>query len=119
MLGVLNLAVLDIFQVIQFKLYSKLQSFCDFNSVRFNYSAVLPGIVRNAFAPDGPDSDARREDEANDCLTDRQAVLDEQVSWRYGSKNNIQSTFLINIWEPTSLWPLQFQNKLYDSYLEA
>ncbi|CAB3225252.1 unnamed protein product [Arctia plantaginis] len=41
-------------------------------------SSVLPGIVRNAFAPDGPDSESRREDEANDCLTDRQAVLDEQ-----------------------------------------
>ncbi|XP_013189131.1 SPARC-related modular calcium-binding protein 1 [Amyelois transitella] len=41
-------------------------------------SAVLPGIMRNSFAPDGPDADSRREDEANDCLTDRQAVLDEQ-----------------------------------------
>ncbi|XP_031767511.1 SPARC-related modular calcium-binding protein 2 isoform X2 [Galleria mellonella] len=41
-------------------------------------SAVLPGIVKNSFAPDGPDADSRREDEANDCLTDRQAVLDEQ-----------------------------------------
>ncbi|XP_021187916.3 SPARC-related modular calcium-binding protein 2 isoform X4 [Helicoverpa armigera] len=38
----------------------------------------LPGIVRNSFAPDGSDSESRREDEANDCLTDRQAVLDEQ-----------------------------------------
>ncbi|XP_028177297.1 SPARC-related modular calcium-binding protein 1 isoform X2 [Ostrinia furnacalis] len=41
-------------------------------------SAVLPGIVRNSFAPDGPDAEARREDEVNDCITDRQAVLDEQ-----------------------------------------
>ncbi|KAM3968880.1 SPARC related modular calcium binding-like protein magu isoform 2-T2 [Aphomia sociella] len=41
-------------------------------------SAVLPGIMKNSFAPDGPDADSRREDEANDCLTDRQAVLDEQ-----------------------------------------
>ncbi|XP_059045712.1 SPARC-related modular calcium-binding protein 1 isoform X2 [Achroia grisella] len=41
-------------------------------------SAVLPGIMRNSFAPDGSDVDSRREDEANDCLTDRQAVLDEQ-----------------------------------------
>ncbi|XP_022832943.1 SPARC-related modular calcium-binding protein 2 isoform X4 [Spodoptera litura] len=41
-------------------------------------SSVLPGIVRNSFAPDGSESEARREDEANDCLTDRQAVLDEQ-----------------------------------------
>lgn len=40
---------------------------------------VLPGIMRNSFAPDGPDADARREDEGNDCLTDRQAGLDEQV----------------------------------------
>ncbi|XP_045458416.1 SPARC-related modular calcium-binding protein 1 [Melitaea cinxia] len=38
-------------------------------------SAVLPGIMRNSFAPDGS---VAREDEANDCLTDRQAVLDEQ-----------------------------------------
>ncbi|XP_072931090.1 SPARC-related modular calcium-binding protein 1 isoform X2 [Epargyreus clarus] len=38
-------------------------------------SAVLPGIMRNSFAPDGS---VTREDEANDCLTDRQAVLDEQ-----------------------------------------
>ncbi|XP_050684188.1 SPARC-related modular calcium-binding protein 1 isoform X2 [Leptidea sinapis] len=35
----------------------------------------LPGIMRNSFAPDGA---VLREDEANDCLTDRQAVLDEQ-----------------------------------------
>lgn len=35
--------------------------------------------MRNSFAPDGSDSESRREDEANDCLTDRQAVLDEQV----------------------------------------
>lgn len=41
-------------------------------------SAVLPGIMRNSFAPDGSDTDSKREDEANDCLTDRQAVLDEQ-----------------------------------------
>ncbi|XP_037299694.1 SPARC-related modular calcium-binding protein 1 isoform X2 [Manduca sexta] len=42
-------------------------------------SAVLvQGIMRNSFASDGSDSDSRREDEANDCLTDRQAVLDEQ-----------------------------------------
>lgn len=41
---------------------------------------VLPGIMRNSFAPDGPDAEARREDEANDCITDRQAVLDEQVA---------------------------------------
>ncbi|XP_028035423.1 SPARC-related modular calcium-binding protein 1 isoform X2 [Bombyx mandarina] len=40
-------------------------------------SSVLPGM-RNSFAPDGSDSDSRREDEANDCSTDRQAVLDEQ-----------------------------------------
>ncbi|CAG9781876.1 unnamed protein product [Diatraea saccharalis] len=39
---------------------------------------LLPGIMRNSFAPDGPDAESRREDEANDCLTDRQAVLDEQ-----------------------------------------
>uniref|UniRef100_A0A2A4JEN2 SPARC-related modular calcium-binding protein 1 n=1 Tax=Heliothis virescens TaxID=7102 RepID=A0A2A4JEN2_HELVI len=39
---------------------------------------LLPGEVRNSFAPDGSDSESRREDEANDCLTDRQAVLDEQ-----------------------------------------
>ncbi|KAJ2954426.1 hypothetical protein O0L34_g2695 [Tuta absoluta] len=39
-------------------------------------SAVLPGIMRNSFAPEG--SENRREDEINDCLTDRQAVLDEQ-----------------------------------------
>ncbi|CAG4942075.1 unnamed protein product [Colias eurytheme] len=38
-------------------------------------SAVLPGIMRNSFAPEGS---VAREDEANDCLTDRQAVLDEQ-----------------------------------------
>ncbi|XP_052746739.1 SPARC-related modular calcium-binding protein 1 isoform X1 [Bicyclus anynana] len=38
-------------------------------------SAMLPGIMRNSFAPDGS---VAREDEANDCLTDRQAVLDEQ-----------------------------------------
>ncbi|CAH0716437.1 unnamed protein product, partial [Brenthis ino] len=38
-------------------------------------SSVLPGIMRNSFAPDGS---VAREDEANDCLTDRQAVLDEQ-----------------------------------------
>ncbi|CAH2218145.1 jg541 [Pararge aegeria aegeria] len=36
---------------------------------------MLPGIMRNSFAPDGS---VAREDEANDCLTDRQAVLDEQ-----------------------------------------
>ncbi|KOB72269.1 Uncharacterized protein OBRU01_12541 [Operophtera brumata] len=41
-------------------------------------ASVLPGIVRNSFAPDGSDLESRREDEANDCLTDRQAVLDEQ-----------------------------------------
>lgn len=41
-------------------------------------SAVLPGIMRNSFAPDGSEAESRREDEANDCLTDRQAVLDEQ-----------------------------------------
>lgn len=41
-------------------------------------SSVLPGIVRNSFAPDGSESESKREDEANDCLTDRQAVLDEQ-----------------------------------------
>ncbi|XP_049884957.1 SPARC-related modular calcium-binding protein 1 isoform X3 [Pectinophora gossypiella] len=39
-------------------------------------SSVLPGIMRNSFAPEG--SENRREDEINDCLTDRQAVLDEQ-----------------------------------------
>lgn len=33
--------------------------------------------MRNSFAPDGS---VAREDEANDCLTDRQAVLDEQVT---------------------------------------
>lgn len=33
--------------------------------------------MRNSFAPDGS---IAREDEANDCLTDRQAVLDEQVT---------------------------------------
>lgn len=33
--------------------------------------------MRNSFAPDGS---VAREDEANDCLTDRQAVLDEQVN---------------------------------------
>ncbi|XP_032527939.2 SPARC-related modular calcium-binding protein 1 [Danaus plexippus] len=38
-------------------------------------SSVLPGIMRNSFAPDGS---VVREDETNDCLTDRQAVLDEQ-----------------------------------------
>ncbi|XP_041986637.1 SPARC-related modular calcium-binding protein 2 isoform X2 [Aricia agestis] len=38
-------------------------------------AAVLPGIMRNSFAPEGS---VTREDEANDCLTDRQAVLDEQ-----------------------------------------
>ncbi|XP_052746740.1 SPARC-related modular calcium-binding protein 1 isoform X3 [Bicyclus anynana] len=37
--------------------------------------SMLPGIMRNSFAPDGS---VAREDEANDCLTDRQAVLDEQ-----------------------------------------
>ncbi|XP_075990733.1 SPARC related modular calcium binding-like protein magu isoform X4 [Anticarsia gemmatalis] len=37
-----------------------------------------PSAVRNSFAPDGSDAESRREDEANDCLTDRQAVLDEQ-----------------------------------------
>ncbi|XP_063634098.1 SPARC-related modular calcium-binding protein 1 isoform X1 [Cydia splendana] len=41
-------------------------------------SAVLPGNIRHSFAPDGSESEAHREDEANDCLTDRQAVLDEQ-----------------------------------------
>ncbi|CAH0401942.1 unnamed protein product [Chilo suppressalis] len=41
-------------------------------------SAVMRGIMRNSFAPDGQDAESRREDEANDCLTDRQAVLDEQ-----------------------------------------
>ncbi|CAH2035228.1 unnamed protein product, partial [Iphiclides podalirius] len=41
-------------------------------------SAVLPGIMKNSFAPDGSDAESRREDEANDCLTDRQAVLEEQ-----------------------------------------
>ncbi|XP_026333307.1 SPARC-related modular calcium-binding protein 2 [Hyposmocoma kahamanoa] len=39
-------------------------------------TAVLPGIMRNSFASEG--SDNRREDEINDCHTDRQAVLDEQ-----------------------------------------
>ncbi|KAI8430761.1 hypothetical protein MSG28_000929 [Choristoneura fumiferana] len=41
-------------------------------------SAVLPGIIRHSFAPDGSEAESHREDEANDCLTDRQAVLDEQ-----------------------------------------
>ncbi|KAL4705698.1 hypothetical protein ACJJTC_018771 [Scirpophaga incertulas] len=41
-------------------------------------SAVLPGIMRNSFAPDGPDAESRREEDANDCFTDRQAALDEQ-----------------------------------------
>lgn len=40
------------------------------------FLSVLPGIMRNSFAPDGS---VVREDETNDCLTDRQAVLDEQV----------------------------------------
>lgn len=46
---------------------------------------VLPGIMRNSFAPEGS---VLREDEANDCLTDRQAVLDEQVHFLIIVLNN-------------------------------
>ncbi|GBP10330.1 hypothetical protein EVAR_72893_1, partial [Eumeta japonica] len=39
---------------------------------------MLPRIpIRGGVSPDG-DSESRRDDDINDCLTDRQAVLDEQ-----------------------------------------
>ncbi|XP_048488742.1 SPARC-related modular calcium-binding protein 2 isoform X4 [Plutella xylostella] len=41
-------------------------------------SSVLPGLMRPSF-PSGAEQENRREDEA-DCLSDRQAVLDEQKS---------------------------------------